>query len=89
MSGSTAAIIAEMQNAFALNIGKETTQESEALDKTLESWGVTMQKDLAIDASGVLSGSFTSPTNLSTPGTHLVIVSDGKGNAAIALFTLT
>src|SRR6266478_3705307 len=36
-----------------LNIGKEATQESEALDKTLDSWGVTMHKDLAIDASGV------------------------------------
>src|SRR5712691_7673952 len=36
-----------------LNIGKEATQESEALDKMLDSWGVTMHKDLAIDASGV------------------------------------
>src|SRR5260370_5112734 len=36
-----------------LNIGKEATQDSEALDKTLDSWGVTMHKDLAIDASGV------------------------------------
>jgi len=37
----------------ALNIGKETTQENEALDKTLASWGVTMDKDLVVDASGV------------------------------------
>src|SRR5229473_2076833 len=36
-----------------LNIGKEATQGSEALDKVLDSWGVTMHKDLAIDASGV------------------------------------
>jgi gliding motility-associatede transport system auxiliary component len=36
-----------------LKIGKEDTQESEALSKLLDSWGVTLDKDLAIDASGV------------------------------------
>jgi ABC-type uncharacterized transport system involved in gliding motility auxiliary subunit len=36
-----------------LRIGREETQDSPALLKTLDSWGVTMNKDLAIDASGV------------------------------------
>src|SRR2546425_13213868 len=36
-----------------LKIGKEETADSAALNKMLESWGVTMGKDLAIDASGV------------------------------------
>jgi ABC-type uncharacterized transport system involved in gliding motility auxiliary subunit len=36
-----------------LKIGKEDTQESPALDKVLESWGVTMEKDLVVDTSGV------------------------------------
>jgi ABC-type uncharacterized transport system involved in gliding motility auxiliary subunit len=37
----------------ALKIGKEDTQESPALDKVLEGWGVTVDKDLVVDTSGV------------------------------------
>jgi gliding motility-associatede transport system auxiliary component len=36
-----------------LKIGKEETADNVAVNKVLESWGVTMNKDLAIDASGV------------------------------------
>ncbi len=36
-----------------LKIGKEDTQDSPALDKVLESWGVTVDKDLVVDTSGV------------------------------------
>jgi ABC-type uncharacterized transport system involved in gliding motility auxiliary subunit len=36
-----------------LKIGKEEMQDNAALEKLLDSWGVTMEKDLAIDASGV------------------------------------
>src|SRR5436190_15976715 len=36
-----------------LKIGKEEVSDSPALNKMLESWGVTVNKDLAIDASGV------------------------------------
>jgi ABC-type uncharacterized transport system involved in gliding motility auxiliary subunit len=36
-----------------LKMGKSETQESESLDKLLDSWGVTMDKDLVIDLSGV------------------------------------
>src|SRR5438552_3850851 len=36
-----------------LKIGKEETADNVAVNKVLESWGVTMIKDLAIDASGV------------------------------------
>jgi ABC-type uncharacterized transport system involved in gliding motility auxiliary subunit len=37
----------------ALKMGKEDMQENPGLDKMLESWGVTMDKDLALDTSGV------------------------------------
>jgi ABC-type uncharacterized transport system involved in gliding motility auxiliary subunit len=37
----------------ALKMGKEDMQENEGLDKMLDSWGVTMDKDLALDTSGV------------------------------------
>jgi ABC-type uncharacterized transport system involved in gliding motility auxiliary subunit len=37
----------------ALKMGKEEMQENPGLDKMLESWGVTMDKDLALDTSGV------------------------------------
>src|SRR5579859_1429771 len=37
----------------ALKMGKEDMQENAGLDKMLESWGVTMDKDLALDTSGV------------------------------------
>ncbi len=36
-----------------LKIGKEDTQDSPGLNKLLESWGVTPEKDLALDLSGV------------------------------------
>jgi len=36
-----------------LKMGKEETQENPGLEKMLESWGVTMDKDLALDTSGV------------------------------------
>jgi ABC-type uncharacterized transport system involved in gliding motility auxiliary subunit len=36
-----------------LKVGQEETQDSPALDKQLDSWGVTMDKDLALDLSGV------------------------------------
>jgi ABC-type uncharacterized transport system involved in gliding motility auxiliary subunit len=36
-----------------LKIGKEETADNTALNKMLDSWGVTMNKDLVIDASGV------------------------------------
>jgi ABC-type uncharacterized transport system involved in gliding motility auxiliary subunit len=36
-----------------LKMGKEDTQENAGLEKMLESWGVTMDKDLALDTSGV------------------------------------
>jgi ABC-type uncharacterized transport system involved in gliding motility auxiliary subunit len=36
-----------------LKMGKEEMQENPGLDKMLESWGVTMDKDLALDTSGV------------------------------------
>ena len=36
-----------------LKIGREETQDNVALEKLLDSWGVTMEKTLAIDASGV------------------------------------
>lgn len=36
-----------------LNIGKEETAENAALVKLLEGWGITLQKDLALDTSGV------------------------------------
>src|ERR1700675_1049357 len=34
-------------------MGKEEMQDNPGLDKMLESWGVTMDKDLALDTSGV------------------------------------
>ena len=37
----------------ALKMGKEDTQENPGLEKMLETWGVTMDKDLALDTSGV------------------------------------
>lgn len=37
----------------ALKIGREDTQESPSLDKVLGGWGVTMDKDLVVDTSGV------------------------------------
>ena len=37
----------------ALKLGRDETQENTGLDKMLDAWGVTMEKDLAIDASGV------------------------------------
>src|SRR5215831_2184035 len=36
-----------------LRIGREETQDNTALAKALEGWGVTMQKNLAIDTSGI------------------------------------
>jgi ABC-type uncharacterized transport system involved in gliding motility auxiliary subunit len=36
-----------------LKMGKEETQENPGLEKMLASWGVTMDKDLALDTSGV------------------------------------
>jgi ABC-type uncharacterized transport system involved in gliding motility auxiliary subunit len=36
-----------------LKIGKEETQDNTALEKLLDTWGVTVDKTLAIDASGV------------------------------------
>src|SRR6266478_2154749 len=36
-----------------LKMGKEEMQENPGFDKMLESWGVTMNKDLALDTSGV------------------------------------
>jgi ABC-type uncharacterized transport system involved in gliding motility auxiliary subunit len=36
-----------------LKMGKEETQDNPGLDKMLDSWGVTMNKDLALDTSGV------------------------------------
>ena len=36
-----------------LKIGKEETQDNASLEKLLDSWGVTVDKTLAIDASGV------------------------------------
>jgi ABC-type uncharacterized transport system involved in gliding motility auxiliary subunit len=36
-----------------LKLGKEDTQENATLDKILDSWGVTMDKDLVVDTSGV------------------------------------
>jgi ABC-type uncharacterized transport system involved in gliding motility auxiliary subunit len=36
-----------------LNIGREETQENAPLDAVLASWGVTPQKDLALDTSGI------------------------------------
>jgi ABC-type uncharacterized transport system involved in gliding motility auxiliary subunit len=36
-----------------LKMGKEDTQDNPGLEKMLESWGVTMDKDLALDTSGV------------------------------------
>lgn len=36
-----------------LKIGRDDTQDSPALLKTLDGWGVTVNKDLAIDTSGV------------------------------------
>jgi len=36
-----------------LKLGRDETQDSPALQKLLDSWGVTVNKDLAIDASGV------------------------------------
>ena len=37
----------------ALKLGRDETQENNGLDKMLDAWGVTMEKTLAIDASGV------------------------------------
>jgi ABC-type uncharacterized transport system involved in gliding motility auxiliary subunit len=36
-----------------LKIGREETQDNASLEKLLDSWGVTFEKTLAIDASGV------------------------------------
>jgi ABC-type uncharacterized transport system involved in gliding motility auxiliary subunit len=36
-----------------LRLGREEVGENAALTKTLESWGVTLNKDLAVDTSGV------------------------------------
>ena len=36
-----------------LKMGKEEMQENPGLDKMLDTWGVTMNKDLALDTSGV------------------------------------
>jgi ABC-type uncharacterized transport system involved in gliding motility auxiliary subunit len=36
-----------------LKMGKEEMQDNPGLDKMLQSWGVTMDKDLALDTSGV------------------------------------
>jgi ABC-type uncharacterized transport system involved in gliding motility auxiliary subunit len=37
----------------ALNLGREATDENTTLDAVLASWGVTVNKDLALDTSGV------------------------------------
>ncbi len=37
----------------AIKLGKDDTQENEPLDALLESWGVTPDKDLALDTSGI------------------------------------
>lgn len=37
----------------ALMLGKDDTQENASLDALLESWGVTPEKDLALDTSGI------------------------------------
>ena len=37
----------------ALKLGREETQENTGLEKLLDSWGVTVEKTLAIDASGI------------------------------------
>jgi len=36
-----------------LKLGRDETQDNVALEKLLDSWGVTMEKTLAIDASGI------------------------------------
>ncbi|MBZ5576710.1 MAG: GldG family protein [Acidobacteriia bacterium] len=37
----------------SIKLGKDDTQENTALDALLESWGVTLDKDLALDTSGI------------------------------------
>jgi gliding motility-associatede transport system auxiliary component len=37
----------------SIKLGKDDTQENEPLDALLESWGVTLHKDLALDTSGI------------------------------------
>ena len=37
----------------SLKLGKDDTQENASLDAVLESWGVTLNKDLALDTSGI------------------------------------
>ena len=37
----------------ALKLGKDDTEENTGLDALLESWGVTAEKDLALDTSGI------------------------------------